>query len=299
MLNPIKICDVVFLSYKEDNKEVNWERVKSLIPKAKRVDGVKGFDAAHRAVGEIATTEYVIVIDGDNWLTDDFIYDCFIEQDLDSNTVLNFGCINEINGLVYENGGVKIWPRHLLLNLQSHENASSDNVKYDFCYSDRYFYESNKNIILSITVQNSSFEQAFTSGFRETIKQCMIDGVRVESIEEFKKNPKYKNKCKKLFSLLNVGIDVPNGIWSVYGARIAFWNMWNNYIFDINSINDIDNMYSYARDYKKSIGDDIVNRCHDFCVSCAGNPDIPIMNFTEDQSKFFKSTFSNLRGLIT
>jgi hypothetical protein len=39
--NPLKYYDVVFLSYMEPNKEVNWNRVLQFCPKAKRVDGVK------------------------------------------------------------------------------------------------------------------------------------------------------------------------------------------------------------------------------------------------------------------
>ena len=41
--------DFVYISYKEPNKEQNWADLKSKVPWAKRVDGVKGFDSAHKA----------------------------------------------------------------------------------------------------------------------------------------------------------------------------------------------------------------------------------------------------------
>ena len=40
--------DVIFLSYKEPNKEHNWADLRSKCPWAKRVDGVDGSDAAHK-----------------------------------------------------------------------------------------------------------------------------------------------------------------------------------------------------------------------------------------------------------
>ena len=40
-------CDVVYLSYDEPNAEKNWADLKSKAPRATRVHGVKGVDAAH------------------------------------------------------------------------------------------------------------------------------------------------------------------------------------------------------------------------------------------------------------
>ena len=41
--------DFVYISYKEPNKEENWADLLSKVPWAKRVDGVVGFDSAHKA----------------------------------------------------------------------------------------------------------------------------------------------------------------------------------------------------------------------------------------------------------
>ena len=48
--------DCVYLSYDEPNKEETWVRIKNLVPWAKRVDGIKGSDAAHKAAAAATST---------------------------------------------------------------------------------------------------------------------------------------------------------------------------------------------------------------------------------------------------
>ena len=50
MANRYRISDLdfVYISYMEPNKEENWADLKNKVPWAKRVDGVKGFDSAHK-----------------------------------------------------------------------------------------------------------------------------------------------------------------------------------------------------------------------------------------------------------
>ena len=66
--------DVIFLSYKEPNKEFNWLDLKSKCPWAKRVDGVEGSAAAHKAAGEASSTERFVLVDGDN-IVDPALFD--------------------------------------------------------------------------------------------------------------------------------------------------------------------------------------------------------------------------------
>ena len=65
--------DFVYISYAEPNKEQNWADLKSKVPWAKRVDGVKGFDSAHKAAAEKAETDFFISVDGDNVLDEKFL----------------------------------------------------------------------------------------------------------------------------------------------------------------------------------------------------------------------------------
>ena len=65
MADKIRVSDLdfVYISYKEPNKEENWADLLSKVPWAKRVDGVKGFDSAHKAAAEKAETEFFISVD--------------------------------------------------------------------------------------------------------------------------------------------------------------------------------------------------------------------------------------------
>jgi hypothetical protein len=58
--------DVIFLTYDEPKKDEFWVKIKNMVPWAKRVDGVKGSDAAHKAAAAASSTDRFILIDGDN-----------------------------------------------------------------------------------------------------------------------------------------------------------------------------------------------------------------------------------------
>ena len=68
MTNKIRISDLdfVYISFKEPNREQNWADLKNKVPWAKRVDGVVGFDNAHKAAANMAETDFFISVDGDN-----------------------------------------------------------------------------------------------------------------------------------------------------------------------------------------------------------------------------------------
>jgi hypothetical protein len=64
--------DCIYLSYDEPKKEEFWLKIKNMVPYAKRVDGVKGSDAAHKAAAEASDTDRFILIDGDNMPDENF-----------------------------------------------------------------------------------------------------------------------------------------------------------------------------------------------------------------------------------
>ena len=64
--------DVIFLTYDEPKKEEFWIKLQNIVPWAKRVDGVEGSDAAHKAAGEASDTDRFVLIDGDNLPDPDF-----------------------------------------------------------------------------------------------------------------------------------------------------------------------------------------------------------------------------------
>ena len=58
--------DCIYLSYDEPRKEEFWIMIQNMVPWAERVDGIKGSDAAHKAAAMTSTTDWFVLIDGDN-----------------------------------------------------------------------------------------------------------------------------------------------------------------------------------------------------------------------------------------
>jgi hypothetical protein len=106
--------DVVFISYNEPNAEANWQRVLEIFPTAKRVKNVTGIFEAHKAAAELATTDMFYVVDGDAELIDNWKFD-YRPNVFNMDCVHLWTSINPINDLEYGWGGVKLFPRKLLL----------------------------------------------------------------------------------------------------------------------------------------------------------------------------------------
>ena len=64
--------DCIYLTYDEPQREEFWVRIRNMIPWVKRVDGVQGSDAAHKAAASASTTERFVLIDGDNMPDESF-----------------------------------------------------------------------------------------------------------------------------------------------------------------------------------------------------------------------------------
>ena len=110
MSNIIDIADLdcVFLTYDEPKKEEFWAKIQNMVPWAKRVDGVKGSDAAHKAAADASDTDWFVLIDGDNLPYADFFNLQLRITDADAGKAFRWKARNEINGLMYGNGGMSV-----------------------------------------------------------------------------------------------------------------------------------------------------------------------------------------------
>jgi hypothetical protein len=211
-------------------------------PFAKRVDGVKGFDNAHKECAKQSETERFITIDGDN-IVDEKFFDLAISfpEDTDlANSIVSWSAKNMINGLVYGNGGIKCWPVDLVLEMKTHENAEDETKKVDFCWDLNYIQMNN---IYSEVYNAGSPFQAFRAGYREGVKMSLDEGKTVP-IEDFKKRIWHKN-YQRLLTWCNVGADVENGLWACYGARLGCYDV--NFVEDykLENISSFDWFKSY------------------------------------------------------
>lgn len=236
---PITEFDIFYISYDEPQKEEHWAKLLELAPWAQRVDGVKGFDSAHKRCAELSTTDRFITVDGDN-----IVYPEFFDLEITipekfKDAVLSWGARNSINGLVYGNGGVKLWTKDFVLNMRTHENAVRDQEKVDFCWDDKYIQLNNT---YSDTCPNGSPFQAFRAGFREGVKMTLDRGARIE--DAVLKSIHEKN-LKRLIIWASIGEDVPNGLWAIYGTRLGLYKCNIEKDFDISLISDYDWFKNY------------------------------------------------------
>ena len=112
--------DIIYLSYDEPNAEKNYADLLTKVPWAKRVHGVEGSDAAHKACAKLSETERFITVDGDNRVRESFLQQelNFDEHEDLENSVISWCGYNVINGLMYGNGGLKCWPKDFVLQMK-------------------------------------------------------------------------------------------------------------------------------------------------------------------------------------
>ena len=283
-------CDLIYLSYDEPQKEEYWLKIKNMCPWAKRVDGVKGSDAAHKAAGEASETERFFLIDGDNLPHEDFFNLQLDFTDLDPTYKLaqyRWKAINIINGLRYGNGGISSWTKTYVANMKTHElSDGSNSTTVDFCMdSSDNLYWALWNCY-STTYPNYTPFQAWRAGFREGVKMVLDRGAK-PSIDDFRERVAGRN-LNNLTIWHNVGADVENGIWAIYGARLGtYMTMLTDW--DYRDVADFDNFPVLWEQYKNNnpalslgfIGEELDSKLG-----------LPMCTLSPEQSIFFKRHYN-------
>ena len=289
-----KDYDIIFLSYDEPNADKNYHDLLTKVPWAKRIHGVEGSDAAHKACAELSETDRFITVDADNIVDPTFINQDLVFQDhVDlANSVVSWSGKNIINGLTYGNGGIKCWPKHIVQGMKTHENADPNNAaaQVDFCWDIKYCQVDK---IYSYVHNNATPQQAWRAGFREGVKMTLNEGVKVDR-ENFLKQVHKKN-MDRLRIWQTVGLDVDNGIWAMYGARLGTW-MTNCTDWDYVNVRDFEYVNKMWTDkYSKMYEEDLLYEMEilgEMLVDELGMS-IPLDVYNEEQSKFFKSMYVN------
>ena len=286
--------DIIYLSYDEPNAEKNYVNLLTKIPWAKRVHGVKGSDAAHKACANLSETDRFITVDGDNIVRADFVNEEIeISDDVNLNkSVISWGAYNIINGLIYGNGGIKCWPKQFVLNMKTHENAEPDNVKsqVDFCWNANYIQQDK---CYSDVHNNATPQQAWRAGFREGVKMTLLEGFKIADPGQARKLIHWKN-LERLMVWSHIGQDVENGIWAIYGARLGCYltNLTN---WDYVNVRDFEYLNDYWKYTVKSNIDEhnIYNEIEKLGNDITRNLDIPMGTVDATASKFFKMVYKN------
>jgi hypothetical protein len=251
--------DFIFLSYDEPNADMHYADLCNKVPWSKRVHGVKGSDAAHKAAAELSETDWFVSVDADN-----IVDASFLDQEIEFNDdikVFSWTGRNQLNGLRYGNGGLKLWNKQYVLDMKSHEAADTKNSEVDFCWESVYrqFPESYSEVVIT----GSPF-QAWRAGFREGVKMTLVDGVKVEPYEI--KNSVWWHNLHRLRVWSTVGAHDENGIYAVYGARLGTWlancTAWN-YV-DVRDFEILRGIWQqYGNPYEEVKGEGLIEATKD------------------------------------
>ena len=278
--------DCIYLSYDEPRKEETWIKIQNMVPWARRVDGVKGSDAAHKAAADASSTDRFVLIDGDNIPDAEFFNLQLTLDDTNNNCVFRWKARNHINGLMYGNGGLSCWTKEFVYAMRTHENTDGSEANdVEFCFYPNYWA---MHDCYSTTYPNTTPFQAWRAGFREGVKMCLDRGKR-PGLVDFEVKVHNRNS-DHLCIWQTVGADVDNGFWSIYGARLGTWMTMLNKEWDYRQVQDFDALAELWKEFE--------NNTPDHCTGIGNilrqNLSLPIVDMDPEESKFFKHHYKSV-----
>jgi hypothetical protein len=277
---------IIYLSYDEPKKEEFWIKIQNMVPWAKRVDGVKGSDAAHKAAAAASDTDRFVLIDGDNLPDSEFFNLQLTLDDTNKDVVFRWKARNIINGLQYGNGGMSCWTKEFANNMRTHEASNGDDdTAVEFCFDPRYWA---MHDCYSTTYPNQCPYQAWRAGFREGVKMCLDRGTK-PSLHEFEKRVHTRN-YDHLSIWHNVGMDVENGDWAMYGAKLGTY-MTMVTEWDYREVQDFD---ALNRIWQQNKVLNLVEECNEMSQSLNLKLGLPAPQLDALQSNFFKYHYKSI-----
>lgn len=212
--------DIVFISYQEPNADDNWNRLKSRFPLARRIHGVKGIHQAHISAAKSCFTNMFWVVDGDAEIVDDFDFEYRTNQ---QDTVYVWRSRNPVNDLEYGNGGVKLFPRTMTINMDLTKPDMTTSISEKF---KPIHQVSNFNRF------NTDEFNTWKSAFREC---CKLASKVIDRQKSEETNDRLDAWCTK-------GTGRPFGEYAMRGARAGMnYGLINkNKVNELKKINDFD-----------------------------------------------------------
>lgn len=285
--------DTVFISYDEPNADKHYADLLNILPWAKRVHGVHGSDAAHKAAANLSETDRFITVDGDNIVNPEFYAQEIEITDENKDFVFSWAGKNSVNGLIYGNGGLKCWTKDFVLNMKTHENSDPNDSEsvLEFCFDPRY-YQFNDHF--STSHINGSPFQAWRAGFREGVKMSLNRGQRSDDVQSV-----WWQNYQRLLIWMSVGADVKNGKWAMYGSRLGCYKT-NCTSWDYINVRD----FNYLTDYFKEEIEPKVNEDNiDEKILNLGDAlrmelQLEIAELDENASVFFKKVYMNTPRIL-
>lgn len=279
--------DTIFISYDEPNAEKNYVDLVNKVPWAKRVHGVKGSDAAHKAAANLSDTDRFITVDADNIVDFKFFEQKLQITDENKDFVFSWCGRNIVNGLVYGNGGLKCWTKEFVLNMKTHENSDPNDTEnvLEFCFDPKYYQ---MNECFSTSYINATPFQAWRAGFREGVKMCLDRGQKIEDLKTV-----WWQNYHRLLIWCNIGADVRNGLWTIYGARLGCW-MTMCTDWDYTQVRDFEYLDFLWNEETQFVNNYNLNKSiHDKGFELREELNLNISEMDANASKFFKFVYQN------
>ena len=234
---------------------------------------------SHKAAAEKANTDFFISVDGDNILDETFLLETLDWTKTNKKAVHRWRARNNINGLVYGNGGLVGWPKATCLEMKTHENSETEENKIDFCWGVPH---ENLHNCYSTTVINTTSRQAFIAGYREGIKMSTNKGKPIEP-KDFRSI--WKSNLKILSTWCTIGADVDNGKYAMLGARMGCYYTVIDYQNDFFKVSDLDELGEYFSELNhNNIDEELLM----FGNSLRQQLDIPIADYDDAESRFYR-----------
>jgi len=281
--------DTIFISYDEPNADKNYSELVKILPWAKRIHGVKGSDNAHKAAANLSETDRFVTVDADNIIDSKFFAQNIDLTDENKDYVFSWCGKNAINGLIYGNGGLKCWTKDFVLNMKTHENADPNDTEsvVEFCFDPRYYQ---MNECYSISYINGSPFQAWRAGFREGVKMSLNRGAKAIDIKQV-----WWQNYQRLLIWCNIGADVKNGLWAMYGARLGCY-LTAHTEWDYTQVRDFEYLTEYWK--KNVVGIDLENEIEGIGNNLRQALNLEIAEMDANSSRFFKSVYQNTPRII-
>ena len=213
--------DVIFISYDEHQADANWDKLKTKVPYAIRIHGVKGIHQAHIEAAKKAFTHMIWIVDADAIIVDDFDFS-YVPNRTNKDAVHVWHSRNPINDLEYGNGGVKLLPRLATINMDLSTPDMTTSISNKFITMEQ---------VSNITAFNTDEFSTWRSAFREC---CKLASKTINRQESDETDTRLAAWCSA------TGRDRPFGDFAIQGARAGRkYGVANQ--GNINALNKINN----------------------------------------------------------
>jgi len=226
--------DIFFISYNEVNADINYEKLVSKYPAAKRIHGVKGIHQAHLAAAKASSTEFFWVVDADAEIVENFVFHYQIPHydNHAKSCVYVWFSKNPVNGLEYGYGGVKLLPKNLTIDMNTNSVDMTTSISDNFKVIKQ---------VSNITKFNVDPVSTWRSAFRECAKLAsrVIDRNYDDENDE------------RLYIWCNLGKDQLFGDYAISGAK-AGKKYGEENIQDHEALNKINDYAWLEQQFKES-----------------------------------------------